>query len=212
MSRRLPVYILIDTSGSMRGEPIESVKVGLSDMIASLRLDPYALETVCVSIITVDSKVEQILPLTELENLQLPDIHVPDSGATFLGAALNLMCQRYDEEVNMGSREQKGDWMPIMFVLTDGKPADLMAYDEAIQKVKRHQFTNIVACAAGPKAKTEPLKKLTDNVFTLDTMDSNTFKKFFQWVTINVQQGGRTMGVTDQVELPPPPAEVNLVI
>ena len=150
--------------------------------------------------------------MTELENLQLPDIHVPDSGATFLGAALNLMCQRYDEEVNMGSREQKGDWMPIMFVLTDGKPADLMAYDEAIQKVKRHQFTNIVACAAGPKAKTEPLKKLTDNVFTLDTMDSNTFKKFFQWVTINVQQGGRTMGVTDQVELPPPPAEVNLVI
>lgn len=211
MSRRLPVYILIDTSGSMKGEPIESVKVGLFDMIAALRLDPYALETVCVSIITFNSKVEQILPLTELENLQLPDIHVPDSGATFLGAALDLMCQCYDEEVNLGSCEQKGDWMPIMFVLTDGKPADLVAYDEAIQKVKDHQFTNIVACAAGPKAKTEPLKKLTDNVFTLDTMDSNTFKKFFQWVTINVQQGGRTIGVSDQVELSPPPAEVNLV-
>lgn len=196
----------------MRGEPIESVKVGLSDMIAALRLDPYALETVCVSIITFDSKVEQILPLTDLENLRLPDIHVPDAGATFLGTALDLMCQCYDKEVNMGSREQKGDWMPIVFVLTDGKPSDLMAYDEAIQKVKRHQFTNIVACAAGPKAKTEPLKKLTNNVFTLDTMDSNTFKKFFQWVTINVQQGGKTMGVTDQAELPPPPAEVNLVI
>jgi uncharacterized protein YegL len=49
-------------------------------------------------------------------------------------------------------------------------------------------------------------------VFTLDTMDSSTFKKFFQWVTINVQQGGRTMGVTDSVELPPPPTEVNVVI
>ena len=43
MSRRLPVYILIDTSGSMKGEPIESVKVGMSDIIASLRMDPYAL-------------------------------------------------------------------------------------------------------------------------------------------------------------------------
>lgn len=212
MSRRLPVYILIDTSGSMRGEPIESVKVGLSDMIAALRLDPYALETVSVSIITFNSKVKQILPLTELEDLQLPDINVPDAGATFLGTALDLMCQCYDKEVNMGSREYKGDWMPILFVLTDGKPSDLMVYEEAIQKVKRHQFTNIVACAAGPKAKTAPLKKLTDNVFTLDTMDSNTFKKFFQWVTINVQQGGRTMGVLDQAELPPPPAEINLVI
>ena len=76
MSRRLPVYILIDTSGSMKGEPIESVKVGLSDMIASLRLDPYALETACISIITYDKDVKQILPLSELENLQLPDIEL----------------------------------------------------------------------------------------------------------------------------------------
>ena len=69
--RHLPVYILIDTSGSMKGEPIESVKVGLADMIATLRQDPYALETVCISIITFDRDVNQVLPLTELENFQL---------------------------------------------------------------------------------------------------------------------------------------------
>lgn len=212
MARRLPVYILIDTSGSMKGEPIESVKVGLADMIASLRLDPYALETVCISIITFDREVKQILPLTELENLQLPEITVPESGPTFTGAALELLCKRYDAEINMGSSEQKGDWMPLLFLLTDGKPSDLMVYDNVISKVKSHQFTNIVACAAGPKAKTEPLKKLTENVFTLDTMDSNTFKKFFQWVSINVIGGGKTMGVTDQAELPAPPPEVNVVI
>ena len=84
MSRRLPVYILIDTSGSMRGEPIEAVKVGLSDMIASLRVDPFALETVCISIITFDRSVQQVLPLTELARLQVPDIQCPESGPTFL--------------------------------------------------------------------------------------------------------------------------------
>ena len=82
--RHLPVYILIDTSGSMKGEPIESVKVGLSDMIATLRQDPYALETVCISIITFDREVNQILPLTELADLQIPNIITPDSGPTFL--------------------------------------------------------------------------------------------------------------------------------
>ena len=59
--RHLPVYILIDTSGSMKGEPIESVKVGLADMIATLRQDPYALETVCISIITFNNEVKQML-------------------------------------------------------------------------------------------------------------------------------------------------------
>ena len=196
----------------MKGEPIESVKVGLADMTASLRLDPYALETACISIITYDREVRQLLPLTSLEDLQLPEIECPDSGPTHTGAALNMLCDCYDREVNKGSREQKGDWMPLLFVLTDGKPSDLMAYEEAIQRIKRYQFTNIVACAAGPKARTEPLKRLTANVFTLDTMDSSTFRKFFQWVTINVQQGGRTMGVTESAPLPPPPTEVTVAI
>jgi len=212
MSRRLPVYILIDTSGSMQGEPIESVKVGLSDMMTTLRQDPYALETVWISIITYDKDVNQVLPLTELSDLQLPNIVTPESGPTHMGAALKLLCEKYDKEVNMGSKEQKGDWMPLLFILTDGKPSDVQAYDEIIPVVKKHPFTNIVACAAGPKAKTEPLKKLTDNVFSLDTMDSNSFKKFFQWVSIQVMGGRRTIGVTDSVELPPPPQEVNIVI
>lgn len=210
--RRLPVYILIDTSGSMKGEPIEAVKVGLADMVATLRQDPYALETVWMSIITFDRDVKQILPLTALEDLQLPDITTPESGPTHTGAALEMLCQKYDEEVNMGSAEQKGDWMPLLFVLTDGKPSDIQTYNQAIPKLKRHQFTNIVACAAGPSAKTEPLKQLTDKVFALETMDSAIFSKLFQWVSQQVAGGGKTMGVTDSVALPDPPVEVNLII
>ena len=200
MSRRLPVYILIDTSGSMRGEPIEAVKVGLADMISSLRLDPYALDTAHISIITYDRTV------------QLPDIDCPESGPTFLGAALQLLCDLYDQEVRTGSSEQKGDWMPLLFVLTDGKPSDLLVYDQAVEAIKQRPFSNIVACAAGPKAQTAPLKKLTDHVFTLDTMDRATFKRFFQWVTINVQQGGRTIGVSEDTALPPAPGEINIVL
>ena len=210
--RRLPVYILIDTSGSMKGEPIESVKVGLADMIATLRQDPYALETVWISIITFDRDVKQILPLTALEDLQLPEITTPESGPTHTGAALELLCKKYDEEVNMGSTEQKGDWMPLLFILTDGKPSDIQAYNQAIPKLKQHLFTNIVACAAGPSAKTEPLKLLTDKVFSLETMDGATFSKLFQWVSQQVAGGGKTMGVSDTTELPDPPAELNLII
>ena len=210
--RRLPVYILIDTSGSMKGEAIEAVKVGLSDMVSTLRQDPYALETVWMSLITYDKDVKQILPLTALEDLQLPEITTPDSGPTHMGAALEMLCQKYDKEVNMGSPEQKGDWMPLLFILTDGKPSDSQAYNNVIPEVRKRQFTNIVACAAGPRAETEPLKRLTDKVFALEHMDGATFSKLFQWVSQQVAGGGKTMGVADSVELPDPPAELNLVI
>ena len=57
--RRLPVYLLLDTSGSMYGEPIEAVKNGVQVLVSTLRQDPYALETAYLSIITFDSTAKQ---------------------------------------------------------------------------------------------------------------------------------------------------------
>lgn len=54
MARRLPVYLLLDTSASMIGEPIEAVKTGLQTLLSVLRQDSYALETVHLSLITFD--------------------------------------------------------------------------------------------------------------------------------------------------------------
>ena len=45
MLRRLPVYLLLDTSGSMFGEPIEAVHQGVRALLDDLKSDPYALET-----------------------------------------------------------------------------------------------------------------------------------------------------------------------
>lgn len=212
MARKLPVYLLIDTSGSMKGEPIESVKVGIEAMLSTLRTDPYALDTVSISIITYDKDVKQILPLTPIDQIQMPNITTPDSGPTHMGAALELLCEKVDKEVQKGSREQKGDWMPILFLLTDGKPSDLKAYNEVIPKVKSRHFTNIVACAAGPKAETKPLLQLTDKVFQIDSLDSSVFMKFFKWVSCIAAEGGKSIGATEDIVLPPPPAEVNVII
>lgn len=90
--RRLPVYLLLDTSGSMYGEPIEAVKNGVQTLISTLRSDPYALETAFISIITFNSSAQQIAPLTELAAFQQPNIEA--SGCTALGEALELLSQR----------------------------------------------------------------------------------------------------------------------
>lgn len=211
MSRRLPVYLLLDTSGSMRGEPIAAVNVGVSSMLSALRKDPYALESVHMSIITFDVEARELVPLTPIEALQISEIKVPDSGPTFLGAALELLCQRVDRDVMKSTADRKGDWRPLLFVMTDGSPSDLALYRGMIPEVKRRSFGLVVACAAGPKAKLEFLRELTDNLVSMDTMDSATFAGFFKWVSASVVSGS-VSGSVAGAALPPPPPEVQVVV
>lgn len=112
--RRLPVYLLLDTSGSMCGEPIEAVKNGVQVMISSLRQNPQAQETAFLSIITFDSSAKQIIPLTDLGSFQMVDIKA--SGTTALGEALKLVSNCIDNEVAKTTSETKGDWKPLVFL------------------------------------------------------------------------------------------------
>ena len=198
-ARRLPVYILLDTSGSMKGEPIQSVNVGLDAMVNALRQDPFALESVYISIITFDIEAKEFLPLTPLEKININTIKVPDSGPTFMGAGINLLISSLKSNIKINKNDSKGS------------PSDIQDYDIACKELKKFNFANIIACAAGPKAKEESLRKITDQVFSLDIMDQNSFISLFKWVSSSVSMGSKSMGL-DNKTLPPPPAEVKVNI
>lgn len=215
MSRRLPVYLLLDTSGSMYGEPIEAVKNGVQAMFTALRSDPYALETAYISVITFDSKAQQVVPLTDVSSVQAPSISA--NGCTALGEALELLAQKIDTEVTKTTHEVKGDWKPLVFILTDGSPTDDIT--KGLEAIKKCKIGTLVACAAGAGADTSVLKQITENVVSLDTADSSTLASFFKWVTASVSMGSEKMtespaedegGTLD--ELPAPPSGINIVV
>ncbi|WP_212005083.1 VWA domain-containing protein [Chitinophaga sp. HK235] len=210
--RRLPVYFLLDTSGSMYGEPIQALNNALSGMVSNLRMDAHALDSLWLSIITFDREVKELMPLTELVSFQLPEITCPQSGPTHTGAGLDFLYHRVVKDVQRGTPTQKGDWRPLLFIFTDGKPSDQQLYREMIPKIKGLNFGAIVGCAAGKAADNDMLKELTETVVHLDTADSATLRQFFKWVSDTIEQGNKSMGTTEQVTLPPPPQEVNLVI
>ena len=210
--RRLPVYFLLDTSGSMRGEPIQALNNALSGMVNTLRSDAQALDSLWISIVTYDREVKEIAPLMELVSFQLPEITCPQSGPTNTGAGLEYIIQQVKKDVIKGSSTQKGDWKPLLFVFTDGKPSDMPLYREKITEIKNLNFGAVVGCAAGPKADDVILKELTDNVVHLDSADSQTLKSFFKWVSETIEQGNKSQGTGESVTLPPPPSEITVVI
>ena len=61
-------------------------------MLGGLRQDPYALESLHLSIITFDREVRLVPPVGSLESLQMPGIACHDSGTTHLGAARTVLC------------------------------------------------------------------------------------------------------------------------
>ena len=204
-SRRLPVYLLLDCSGSMMGEPIEAVKQGVKALLSELRGDPQALETAYLSVITFNSSARQITPLTELMLFKEPELTA--GGATALGQALNVLIDCVNNEVRKSTDTQKGDWRPLVFILTDGSPTDIEAFREASQKIKSLKVANIIACAAGSNANTSYLKQITENVLMMNTLSAGDLAQFFAWVSGSIKMSSKSVDAApnEAIKLPPPP-------
>lgn len=208
--RRLPVYLVLDCSSSMAGPPMKAVREGLSMLLCDLKANPQALETAWLSVIVFDNDARQLMPLTELTAFQEPKLEA--NGMTALGAALYLVDDCIEKEVRKSSETVKGDYRPLIFLMTDGEPSD--SFEEAAAKLKARRH-NVIACAAGPGANTEVLKKITEAVILLGTMEPESLKAFFRWVSASVKTTSRNLmqkpsGGTP-VNIPPPPSGFTIV-
>lgn len=190
--RRLPIYFLLDVSESMVGENHKKLQRGMEAIVRDLRRDPHALETVYLSAIAFAGKVKTIAPLVELVSFYPPQL--PLGSGTSLGQALFHLMAEIDRNVVKTTADQKGDWKPIVFLLTDGKPTD--NYASAIRKWKK-EYQNkatLIAVALGRYVDLRVLKDLADEVLILEQTGDEAYKKFIAWVTASVSSQSRSVG------------------
>lgn len=192
--RRLPIYFLLDVSESMIGENLYRLEEGLSRIIGVLRTDPHALETAWISIIAFAGKVRTLLPLTELSSVIMPAL--PAGGGTSLGGAMHYLMDEVEASVKRNAPDRKGDWKPIVFLITDGKPTDDVA--DAVSRWRGRHAANVslVAISIGRAADLSVLEQLAGrgNVLTLDDDSDAAFQRFIAWVTQSVQARSRSVG------------------
>lgn len=106
---------VVDTSGSMRGEPINALKTAMINTIQYINDDNY------IGIIGFDSEVREYLPIDKfsLNQKTLYKGAVNSLDASGNTAMYNGLCVAMDR-IYQKSQELGGNCTPIIFVLTDG--------------------------------------------------------------------------------------------
>jgi uncharacterized protein YegL len=182
--RRLPVYLLLDVSESMLDEGIESLQKGLSSLMMDLYGDAQALETAWVSVITFADRAEQVVPLTELGQVRIPPLRCRPG--TALGGALALLAERMRAEVRTQSAGVKGDWKPLVFLLTDGMPTDDWEGPAARLRALLGQHpANLIAIGCGEEVDPYVLMQVSGNVLMMRD-DPESFRRLFHWISSSI--------------------------
>jgi uncharacterized protein YegL len=202
--RRLPVYLLLDCSSSMVGAPIQAVNEGLGLIYRLLMADPQAVETVYISLICFSSQVDQYR-LVPIDQFQPPTLTA--NGSTAMGEAFRTLVRSIEQDLVPNTSTQHGDYRPLAFLLTDGEPTD--EYKSAIQELhglRGSRRPTIVALGCGSGANTTMLHEVTENVFLMSTVSSETIKAFFRWISGSILQTSRSVGssASQMVTMPPP--------
>lgn len=175
MSRRLPIYFLIDTKAEIDSELLSSMSNGLSSFISSLRQNPMAIETVHISVNSLSEnnyKISDLIPLENINNIQLISTE-----SCFLGKNLSLLSEFLQKE-EIKTQNKKLDWTPVVLVFLLNEPDDnFTKYISHFKKLR--QNTTVVTLK--DEIDIENIKYLTENIIDVHKIDSSLLFKFFWW-------------------------------
>lgn len=176
--RRLPIYLLVDVSASMDGGPIVAVTACIQQLVFDLWSELEYREIAWLSVIAFGDEARQVVPLTDLEFFQVPEFCA--SGKTNLGAALTLLSECCNRDVR--KRDDvvgfRGDYRPMVFVLTDGKN-DVGDFDKGVRDFKSCKWDRYVFFTVGSNTDSSYLKRIdAEAVIHLDDTDLGTLSKF----------------------------------
>jgi|ERR1039458_2325527 uncharacterized protein YegL len=175
---RCACVLLLDTSGSMSGVPIDALNQGLQAFQLDIQEDALAKRRVEIAIVTFGGSVQKVHDFVSAGSFTAPILAA--GGDTPMGEAIALGLQLVKNRKAEYRASGVLYYQPWVFLITDGEPTD--EWQSAAQMVQSETSAKALAFfAVGVgSADMQVLSSITQRALKLDGLK---FKDLFVWLS-----------------------------
>lgn len=200
---RCPCVLLLDTSGSMRGEPIEALSKGLVAFKNDITKDPLASRRVEIAVVTFDNEVKVVQDFVTVDQFNPPELSA--QGQTFMGSAIHKALDLIQARKARYRQNGVAYYRPWVFMITDGEPQGEpeSVVQQAAQRLKADEAAKRVAFFAVGVEGADMAKLAEIVVRTPVKLIGLNFVEMFVWLSRSMEKVAQSK-TDEQVALPPP--------
>ncbi|MEB3151602.1 MAG: VWA domain-containing protein [Sphaerospermopsis sp.] len=199
---RCPCILLLDTSGSMQGPPVEALNEGLQQFKEELVKNSLAARRVEVAIVTFDTEVRVLQDFVTADEFYPPVLTA--QGLTSMGSGINKALDLIQARKAQYRSNGIAYYRPWIFMITDGEPQGEMynAVESAALRLKEDEANKRVAFfpVGVENANMERLSQIA--VRTPLKLTGLNFVEMFVWLSASMSAVSHSK-VDEQVALPP---------
>ncbi len=191
--------LVLDTSGSMAGLPIQELNEGVKAFFSELKEDEIAAYSVEVGVITAGGRVTEQLPFTVAMNIEQTEQFSAD-GNTPLGSAVELAIKRLEERKASYRENGVAYYQPWLVIISDGQPND--NWSPAATHARQLQSNRGLVVL--PIGVNDADLSILGKFSTRDALklDGLKFREFFQWLSASMARVSASASTSGQVTLP----------
>ncbi len=183
----LHVFYVLDTSGSMKGNPIGVLNSAMDATVDALKQVAAVNSNarVKISVLEFNTSSRWIQPRgpEDMEDFFWDDLEA--KGMTFMGAALDELNDKLHRGKFLGSTSSV--YLPVIIFMTDGFAND--DYESALARIRRNQWfekATRIGFAIGQLPDEKMISKLTgDSERVIRTDNLGLFAKMLQFVSVS---------------------------
>ncbi|MFG6100506.1 VWA domain-containing protein [Leptolyngbyaceae cyanobacterium CCMR0082] len=186
---RCACMLLLDSSYSMHGKPIEELNQGVNQFIEEVCQDKFASFAVELGVLTFDTTVTEVVPIQSISQVNTPVFTA--QGATSMGSAILRAIKLLDARKEEYKKKGVAYYQPWIVIMTDGEPTDEDVYPQAAAQLRRSGENNkylVFGIGIGDYCNLNKLALACPANRPPKKLSGYRFRDFFKWLSASMAQ------------------------